>query len=127
MPYLEELDSRGYRYYFQYTILGYPREIERHVPPLATAIQTFCELSERLGSRRVIWRDDPIVFTGLTSPAFHRENFQRLAESLQELHAQVGGQHRGHVPEDGEPAEGVGRNTCRHTALRGGRFPESNA
>ena len=26
MPYLDELDSRGYRYYFQFTILGYPRE-----------------------------------------------------------------------------------------------------
>jgi hypothetical protein len=82
LPYLEELDSRGYRYYFQYTILGYPREIERHAPPLATAIETFRELSERLGSGRVIWRYDPIVFTGLTPPAFHRENFQRLAESL---------------------------------------------
>jgi hypothetical protein len=32
MPYLEELDSRGYRYYFQYTILGYPREVP-HVSP----------------------------------------------------------------------------------------------
>jgi hypothetical protein len=82
LPYLEELDSRGYRYYFQYTILAYPRELERHAPPLATAIETFRGLSERLGSRRVIWRYDPIVFTGLTPPAFHRENFQRLAESL---------------------------------------------
>jgi len=30
----------------------------------------------------VIWRYDPIVFSGITSPAFHEENFQRLAESL---------------------------------------------
>ena len=82
MPYLAELDSRGYRYYFQHTILGYPREIDHKSRPGAAAVQTFCELSERLGPSRVIWRYDPIVFTGLTPPAFHRENFQRLAESL---------------------------------------------
>lgn len=28
MPYLSELDERGYRYYFQYTLTGYPRELE---------------------------------------------------------------------------------------------------
>ena len=82
MPYLEELDSRGYRYYFQFTILGYPREIDRKSPPVAAAVRTFSELSERLGSSRVIWRYDPIVLTRFTPPAFHRDNFQQLAESL---------------------------------------------
>ena len=82
MTYLEELDSRGYRYYFQYTIVGNPWEIDPKSPPVATAVQTFCELSEQLGPNRVIWRYDPIVFTDLTPPAFHRENFQRIAESL---------------------------------------------
>ena len=34
LPYLDELDSRGYRYYFQFTILGYPREIDpSRLPP----------------------------------------------------------------------------------------------
>ena len=82
MPYLDELDSRGYQYYFQYTILGYPRELDPKSPPAATAIETFRELAEGLGPNRVIWRYDPIVFTGITSPAFHEENFRRLAESL---------------------------------------------
>ena len=82
MAYLEELDARGYRYYFQFTILGYPREIDPQSPPLATAVRTFSDLSERLGPSRVIWRYDPIIFTKLTPPTFHRENFQRLAESL---------------------------------------------
>jgi hypothetical protein len=82
MTYLDELDSRGYRYYFQYTIVGNPREIDPKSPPVATAIHTFCELSQRLGPNRVIWRYDPIVFTELTSPTFHREHFQRLAQSL---------------------------------------------
>ena len=102
MPYLDELDSRGYRYYFQFTILGYPREIDPKSPPAATAVEAFCELAERLGPRRVIWRYDPIVFTGITPPAFHQENFQRLAESLRGHTRRVGRQHRGHVPEDRE-------------------------
>ena len=75
MPYLDELDSRGYRYYFQFTILGYPREIDPKSPAAATAVEAFRELAERLGPRRVIWRYDPIVFTGITPPAFHQENF----------------------------------------------------
>jgi hypothetical protein len=82
MRYVPDLDSRGYRYYFQFTILGYPREIDPKSPPAATAVRTFRELSERLGPTRVIWRYDPIVFTGLTPPAFHHENFRSLAESL---------------------------------------------
>ncbi len=82
MPYLDELDSRGYRYYFQFTLLGYPRAIDPKSPSAATAVETFRELAGRLGARRVIWRYDPIVFSGLTPPAFHRENFARLAESL---------------------------------------------
>jgi len=82
MRHLDELDARGYRYYFQFTILGYPRDIDPKSPPLATAVRTLRELAERIGPNRVIWRYDPIVFTGLTPPAFHRENFQRLAESF---------------------------------------------
>jgi len=82
MPYLDELDSRGYRYYFQFTILGYPRELDPKSPPAETATQAFRELAERLGPARVIWRYDPIVFTEMTPPAFHQKNFQALAQSL---------------------------------------------
>ena len=35
------------------------------------------------------WRYDPIVFTGLTPPAFHEENFRRLAESMRGLTRRV--------------------------------------
>jgi hypothetical protein len=82
MPCLDELDGMGYRYYFQYTILGYPREIDPGSPGVAAAVETLRELADRLGPRRVIWRYDPIVFTAITPPAFHAENFQRLAESF---------------------------------------------
>ena len=98
MRYIPELDSQGYRYYFQFTILGYPREIDPKSPTAAAAVQTFHELSERLGPTRVIWRYDPIVFTGLTPPAFHRENFQRPGRIAPRPYASVSGQHRRYVP-----------------------------
>jgi hypothetical protein len=82
IPYLDELNSRGYRYYFQFTILAYPRELDPRCPAAATTVEMCRDLAERLGPKRVIWRYDPIVFTGMTPPAFHEENFQRLAESL---------------------------------------------
>ena len=82
MAHLDELDSRGCRYYFQFTVLGYPRELDPRCPPAATAVETFRDLAQRLGPKRVIWRYDPIVFTGITPPAFHEENFGQLAESL---------------------------------------------
>ncbi len=31
--YLDELDARGYRYYFQYTLLDNPRLLDEHNPP----------------------------------------------------------------------------------------------
>lgn len=82
MRHLDELDARGYRYCFQFTLLGYPPEIDPKTPPAATSVRTFRELAGRLGAGRVIWRYDPIMFTGLTPPDFHRENYRRLAEAL---------------------------------------------
>ena len=82
IPYLDELDSRAYKYYFQFTILGYPREIDPKCPPAETAVQAFCEISRRLGPGRVVWRYDPIVLSEITSPSYHQDNFRRLAEAL---------------------------------------------
>ncbi len=81
-PYLDELDQRGYNYYFQYTLLGTPREIEPQSPPRTTAIKTFQELADRVGSDRVIWRYDPIVFSQLTDAGYHSENYTQIAAAL---------------------------------------------
>ncbi len=81
-PYLAELDRRGLRCYFQYTLLGYPGEIDNKSPHRQTAISTFRELVNRIGPQRVIWRYDPIVFSNLTGARFHTENYTRIAEAL---------------------------------------------
>src|SRR5262249_45409981 len=70
---LGELDSRGLRYYFQFRILGYPRELDPKSPSVTAAVETFKALSDHLGPSRVIWRYDPLIFTSLTTAAFHRE------------------------------------------------------
>lgn len=82
IPHLAELDSRGYRYYFQYTILGYPRQIDPKSPTPQAALRTCQALCRIVGPHRIIWRYDPIVFTGITQPEFHSDNFRQLAEAL---------------------------------------------
>jgi hypothetical protein len=82
LPVLPELDGRGYRYYFQYTLMDNPRAFDPHTPALADAVATFRELSERIGPRRVIWRYDPIVFSTVTGADFHLDAFGRIAALL---------------------------------------------
>ncbi len=81
-PYLDELDQRGFRYYFQYTLLGYPTDIDTKGPSREAGIKTFRELAQRIGSQRVIWRYDPIVFSRLTGAQFHTENYAEIAAAL---------------------------------------------
>jgi hypothetical protein len=82
MPFLDELDQRGFRYYFQYTLLGYPRAIDTKGPAREAAIATFRELSEHLGPERLIWRYDPLVFSQLTGAQYHLENYTQIAADL---------------------------------------------
>jgi hypothetical protein len=82
LPYLDELDQRGYQYYFQYTLLDYPLQIDTAAPSLQIRLQNFLRLAENIGPQRIIWRYDPILFTALTPADFHRETYARLAEQL---------------------------------------------
>lgn len=82
MRYLSEVDGLGIPYYFQFTILGLPRELEPQAPPLDHALRTFRELAERLGPQRVIWRYDPILFSVKSPAAYHRERFAEIAGEL---------------------------------------------
>jgi hypothetical protein len=79
---LNELNERGFRYYFQFTLIGNPRIIDQHNPPLRQILDTFRSLADRIGPERVIWRYDPIMLTTITPPDFHRHNYLQLAEKL---------------------------------------------
>jgi DNA repair photolyase len=82
MAHLDELDDRGLVYYFQYTLNDYPSALEPSVPGLQRRLDTFEELSNRLGPERVVWRYDPIIITPVTNYDFHATTFERLARSL---------------------------------------------
>jgi hypothetical protein len=81
-PYLGELTQRGYKFYFQYTILDNPHPIDPGSPPLKSSIQTFKELSNLIGSDRVIWRYDPIVFSSQTNISFHVKAYEKISSAL---------------------------------------------
>ncbi|WP_135081059.1 DUF1848 domain-containing protein [Terasakiella sp. SH-1] len=83
MKHLTELDKRGFRYYFHYTITGYPRILERKTPDLNTAIQTFQALSDQLGPHRVIWRYDPVFLSSHSPLEHHIQTFSTIAQSLE--------------------------------------------
>ena len=82
IPSLRELDDLGFRYFFHFTVLGYPRLLDRYNPSLGESIAAFIELSDSIGVDRVIWRYDPIVMTTITDIPFHLDNFEWIAESL---------------------------------------------
>lgn len=82
MAHLPELDARGFKYYFLYTITGYPRVIESHRPDLEASIATFQELSDRIGPDFVTWRYDPVVVSSATPLTYHVSYFADLARRL---------------------------------------------
>ncbi|NLG74096.1 MAG: DUF1848 domain-containing protein [Chloroflexi bacterium] len=82
-PHLDELDRRGFRYYFLITLVNNPRAIDPHSPSLRTAAEVIRRLAGSLGPQRVVWRYDPIVFSASTSPDYHLENFESIVRLLQ--------------------------------------------
>jgi hypothetical protein len=83
LPHLDELDARGYRYYFHVSLLGYPRWLESHSPDLTAGLRTFRRLAARVSPERVRWRYDPIVISDATPPEYHLEQFARIARALE--------------------------------------------
>ncbi|MDE7298632.1 MAG: DUF1848 domain-containing protein [Lachnospiraceae bacterium] len=83
-PMLERLEElSAYHYYFQFTLTGYGRDVESNLPPKKERlIPVFQRLADMVGSRRVIWRYDPIIFTKIYTPAYHLKAFGQIAEAL---------------------------------------------
>lgn len=79
---LNEIDERGFKYYFQYTVNGYPAQLEPNLPKLDTTIDTFTKLAKRIGSDRLIWRYDPILISSITGYDYHIKQFEKIATAL---------------------------------------------
>ena len=78
---LSELEP--YPYYFQFTLTSYGTDVEENIPrKREVMIPVFQRLSEAIGSNRVIWRYDPILFTKRYTPEYHIKAFRQMAEAL---------------------------------------------
>jgi len=84
MSHLDEIDGRGYKYYFQFTITPYGfREIEPNTYEKDEAIKTFRQLSNRIGKDRVIWRYDPIFYIDdKIDISYHIKRFSNMVKQL---------------------------------------------
>jgi hypothetical protein len=81
-PVLAGLRQGGRPFVVQMTITGYPRALEEAVQPDGRAVAQFRNLAKAYGRRAAVWRYDPILFTSLTPPAWHRGQVARLARAL---------------------------------------------
>ncbi|MCQ2753058.1 MAG: DUF1848 domain-containing protein [Bacilli bacterium] len=82
-PLLKRIDElKDYRYYFQYTLNAYEKDVEPGVPPLEESIKTFIELSKKIGKEKVIWRYDPIILTKKYDIDWHVAKFEYLIDKL---------------------------------------------
>lgn len=83
-PMLDRLgELSAYKYYFQFTLTGYGKDMENYVPnKKEKMIPIFQRLSDEIGSKKVIWRYDPIIFTKKYTPEYHLTAFEQIAEAL---------------------------------------------
>ena len=83
-PMLSHLDElKDYMYYFQFTINPYDKGLEIGVPRKEGVINTFKELSNEVGPKRVIWRYDPILLTESMGIDYHVRYFEEIAKRLE--------------------------------------------
>lgn len=80
IPRLSELS--GYSYYFQYTLNGYDKSIEKHVPDMDESIRIFRELSSKIGKDKVIWRYDPVFISENYLLSSQIERFRYILERI---------------------------------------------
>ena len=80
---IDEIEKAGIPFFVHYTITGYPRILEPHLPSLEAALTIFRALSDRIGASRVIWRYDPVFVSSATPIERHKEIFSFIAKQLQ--------------------------------------------
>ena len=80
---LRSLNDMGYRFYCQFTIIGYPRFIDPGSPAPDMSARTARMIRESFGTRAVVWRYDPIMLTSVTDAKWHARNFTSLLEKME--------------------------------------------
>lgn len=81
IKYLNFLNNRGYKYYFQIAVNGYGKDIERNVPELEQLECSMWEMMTRYHTN-MQWRYSPIVMSDKYTIDWHLENFKNIASRL---------------------------------------------
>ncbi|MBU3950002.1 MAG: DUF1848 domain-containing protein [Proteobacteria bacterium] len=82
IPYLKELNQRGYRYYFLYTLMNNPKLLDPKSPSAKHSLNIFKKLSDIIGPEKIIWRYDPIILSNITDINYHKQTYENIAKSL---------------------------------------------
>ena len=81
LPKMQELNETEYPYYFQFTLTGYGKDIEKNLPSKKALIQSFKDL-HKAGNGHIIWRYDPIIFSHKYDIDWHLRTFSQIASEL---------------------------------------------
>lgn len=73
---------KNYKYYFQFTVNPYNTDIEINIPKKKNIFNIFKKLSDKIGSKKVIWRYDPILYTSELNLEYHLKYFEIIAKEL---------------------------------------------
>jgi hypothetical protein len=80
---LERIGEMGYSYYVLFTLNDYETEkLEPNIPSLERRMDTFGEVSDRIGRGRVIWRFDPLVLSDSLTPDILLDRIEHIGEIL---------------------------------------------
>lgn len=82
LQYLDELNERKFKYYFQYTITPYKKDLEPFYDKKPQILDSFIKLSERIGKDKVIFRYDPIILTDFYTTNYHYKKFEIFCKKL---------------------------------------------
>ena len=83
-PMLERLDElKEYKYYFQFTITRYDKDVEKSILDKKEVIDNFKKLSKKIGKDRVVLRYDPILLSEKYTIEYHCRAFEKLCKQLQ--------------------------------------------
>jgi len=80
--FLDEIKSRGFNFYFQFTLTGYDKNIEKNLPEKLEVLHTFKELSTLIGKEKIIWRYDPIIISNEITKDYHIDKYSHIASQL---------------------------------------------
>lgn len=84
-PMIGKLDRLNeYKYYFQFTLNPYGKDVEVNLPSVSKRIDIFKRLADMIGKERVIWRYDPLFLNSRYNIEFHKEAFHKITDELKD-------------------------------------------